>query len=218
MSVPYGEVSYGQTVFGGTLRYESPPGESGLRGGVLVGYSQRALDFRDASRWVYDWFGNRVFERSEGSGELGAYASDLTQREHRLIARGSLGYELTASHSLSLVLAPDFTTRTGVERLRVNPERMDPLTTRRNFLQLVTGLEYAFRDTAERVENRAFVKHYHYHPATDQVEAFDNSVHHRTRSLQRLGVGDALRIQIVEGLIAKASYEYATRQNTCRIT
>jgi len=88
---------------------------------------------------------------------------------------------------------------------------MDPLTTHRSFLQLVTGLEYAFRDAAERVENRAFVKHYHYHPATDQVEVFDNSVHHRTRSLQRLGVGDALRIQIVEGLIAKASYEYATR-------
>jgi vitamin B12 transporter len=212
MSVPFGEADSGQTLIGGTLRYEQPP----LSGApftttALVGYAYRSLDFRDTSRWVYDWFGNRVFERSEGSGETSTLASDRSQWEHRVLARLSATGELGELQRLRLVLAPDFTTRTGTERLRINPDRLDPLTTERDVLQLVAGLEHAFHDLNDVVDNSAFAKYYLYRPSTDQVQVFDNSLRHIEDTTQRAGFGDALRVWMLPWLLAKLSYEYATR-------
>jgi vitamin B12 transporter len=212
MSVPYGEVTTGQTAIGGTLRYELPRTEGtpfSLNG--LLGYSRRSIDFLDASRRVYDWFGNVVFERAENSGEITPFASDLTQWEQRVLGRVGAGYSLAPEHSLELVIAPDFTTRTGEERRRLDPDRIDPLTTRRDLFQLVSGLEYAFRDEDERVENSAFVKHYLYRPSTDQVDVAYNTIRHLERSTQNVGAGDAFRMRALDGVIGKASYEYAMR-------
>jgi vitamin B12 transporter len=212
MTVPYGGVEYGQTAVGGTLRYEQPRAfDSDFSIALLAGYSHRNLDFRDASRWVYDWYGNQIFERAENSGELSTYASDLTQWEDRALARATLGYRLTPAQALQLVVSPDFTTRSGVERLRVNPDRIDPLTTRREIFQLVTGLEHRLVDLDDVVDNSLFVKDYVYHPSTDQVETFDNSIRHIESTTHGWGAGDALRLRLLDELMLKASYEYATR-------
>lgn len=171
----------------------------------------RRLDFRDTSRWVYDWFGNWVFERSEGSGETSTLASDSTQWEHRALARLSATRELSEGQRLRLVLAPDFTTRNGTERLRVNPDRLDPLTTERRVLQLVAGLEHSLQSVEDIIDSSAFAKYYLYRPSTDQVEVFDNSIRHIEDSTHRIGFGDALRVWFLPGLMGKLSYEYATR-------
>jgi vitamin B12 transporter len=212
MSVPYGEATYGQTSIGGTLRYEQPRlGESPFDVSALVGYAYRRIDFEDTSRWVYDWFGNRVFERSEGSGETSPFATDSTQWEHRILARLGTALELSELQRLRLVVAPDLTTRTGTERLRVNPDRIDPLTSERQLLQVVAGLEHSYRDLDDVIENDAFAKYYLYRPATDQVQVFDNSIRHIEDSEHRLGAGDAFRAWLLPWLLGKASYEYATR-------
>jgi vitamin B12 transporter len=212
MTVPYGAADYGQTAFGATLRYDQPRiFDSDFNLAALAGYSRRALEFRDTSRWVYDWFGTPIFERTENAGELNEYASDLTQWDNRLLARGSLSHRLGPEHLLQLVSALDFTTRSGVERLRVNPDRIDPLTTRREILQLVNGLDYRFHDLDDVLDNSVFAKHYYHGPATDQVETFDNSIRRIETSVQHFGAGDALRVRVLEGLLLKASYEYATR-------
>jgi outer membrane cobalamin receptor len=212
MSVPYGEVTHGQTSVGGTLRYELPRSEQDAFAlSALVGYSWRSIDFRDASRWVYDWFGNRVFERAETAGEISAFASDLTQWEQRLLGRVTAHYELAPGHDLELVIAPDRATRTGEERLRLDRDRIDPLTTQRELFQLVSGLEYGQSDAEDRIENNAFLKHYLYRPSSDQVDVAYNTIRHVERLTQSLGGGDALRVRVTPGLIAKASYEYAMR-------
>lgn len=211
MSVPYGEPTNGQTVIGGTLRYEPAPLGATFRTTVLLGYSHRRLDFRDTSRWIYDWFGQRVFERSEGSGETSTFASDRSQWEHRALARLSATHDLSEQQRLRLVLAPDFTSRTGTERLRVNPDRLDPLTTERDVLQLVAGLEHSLHDVDDVIDNSAFAKYYLYRPATDQVEVFDNSIRHIADTTHRAGFGDALRVWLFPGLLGKLSYEYAAR-------
>lgn len=211
MSVPYGEVTYGQSAAGGTLRYRAPLWTHGWRLTALLGYGYRSIDYRDASRWVYDWFGNRVFERAEGSGEVTLFARDLTQWEHRALGRVVSSHLLAPGHTLRLVVAPDFTTRDGSERLRTNPDRIDPLTTVRNILQVTSGVEYLLHDASDRLENSAFAKHYLYRPATDQVRTFDNSIEHIEDSTSRFGAGDAFRIRLLDGWIGKLSYEYATR-------
>ncbi|MEY4578571.1 MAG: hypothetical protein RL701_3274, partial [Pseudomonadota bacterium] len=97
------------------------------------------------------------------------------------------------------------------ERLRLDSSRIDPLTTRRSIVQFVNGFEYAARDSEDRVENDLFAKHYWYQPVSDQVMTSGNSISHISQSTHRFGAGDALRVRVAEGLICKASYEYATR-------
>jgi vitamin B12 transporter len=212
MTAPYGEVTYGQTALGGNLRYDQPRLTStGLGASLMLGYGQRRIEFRDVSPFVYDWFGNRVFERTAGSGELSPFASDVTQREHRVMGRASLLQRLGKGHRLELVATPDFTTRSGAERLRQRAERIDPLTTRRNLGQLVAGLEHTLTDEDDRVENNLFGKYYLYALSTDQVQTFDNSVRRVDDTTHRFGAGDGLRVRLSEAVLAKASYEFATR-------
>jgi vitamin B12 transporter len=86
MSVPYGEVTTGQTAIGGTLRYELARTEGApFSLNALLGYSRRSIDFLDASRRVYDWFGNVVFERAENSGEI-------TRRMLGFLAGGAIAF------------------------------------------------------------------------------------------------------------------------------
>jgi hypothetical protein len=212
MTVPYGEVTYGEQTVGGVLRYETPepPGQR-WRVSAALAHAYRSLDFRDASRWVYDWYGRRIFERDPGAGETSAFARDLTQWEHRTVLRGAARYDVAPGRFLRLVLAPDRTTRTGRERLRVNPARIDPLTTRRELLQSVAGLEHGWSDSADVFENDAFIKGYLYRPVTDQVQTFDNSIERVEDTLWRAGAGDAFRARLTPEIAAKASYEYATR-------
>jgi len=219
MTVPYGAATFGESAAGGTLRFESRESPEATDGepprrwhlSAIAGYAVRQLDFRDASRWVYDWFGNRIFQRDPGSGETSGFARDLSQWEHRGVARGDLTYDLAPGQFVRLVVAPELTRRTGRERLRVNPERIDPLTTRRQVFQAVAGAEHGFTDADDVIENDAFVKAYLYRPSTDQVRTFDNSIERIEDSIVRFGAGDAFRVRLTREVAGKLSYEYATR-------
>ena len=212
MSVPYGEVTYGQATLGAVARYERRRlGGSPLDLEALLGASHRALRFEDRSRWTYDWFGQRVFERAVNTGETSKFASDLTQWENRAFGRATLAYHLAPMHTLRWVTSGDFVVRTGEERLRLQADRIDPLTTRRNLLQLTSGLSYDLRDLSDRVENSLFGKLYLYRPAANQVQVFDNSTRRIENTLTRAGIGDAFRMRLTAGLLAKLSYEYAAR-------
>jgi vitamin B12 transporter len=209
---PYRGVGYGQSALGTSVRYElprSPDRPFGIE--VVLAYNHRQLDFQDRSRWVHNWRGERVSPERGTAGELAAFRSDLSQWEERGTARIGLNWTLSERHVLRIVLAPDIVGRTGRERLRLDPARIDPLTTRRRVFQLVNGLEYLAADVEELIENSLFVKQYFYRQSSDQVLTTRNAVVPFASEEQRVGAGDALRVRLSETLTAKTSYEYATR-------
>lgn len=212
MSAPYGGVNYGQTAVGATVRYDAPLlADDKLAIDTVVGVGQRAIDFEDKSRWSYDWYGRRIRELENGAAETSNFASDLTQWEKRLYARAGFAYRFTPEHSARFVSALDMTHRNGEERLRARADRLDPLTSKRQIMQLTSGLEYALRAWSHRIENSAFGKHYLFQPSSDQVDTFENTVSRLDNATQRFGAGDALRIRMFEEWFAKLSYEYAAR-------
>jgi vitamin B12 transporter len=212
MSVPYGGVNYGQTALGATVRYDAPLlAADKLAIDAVIGFGHRAIDFEDKSRWSYDWFGRRITEHENGAAETSNFASDLTQWEQRLYARAGFAYRFTPEHSARWVSALDITHRKGEERLRARADRLDPLTSKRQIMQLTSGLEYALRAWSNRIENSAFGKHYLFQPLSDQVDTFENAVKRLDNTTHRFGAGDALRVRVVEEWYAKLSYEYAAR-------
>jgi len=207
MTTPYGEVTYGETVLGATARYEQPLTRN-LELEVLANYSHRTIDFVDRSRWIYDWFGRRVRERRV-AGEVDSTPSDQSVWEDGGYGRALVKYAIAPEQSLRLSVTPALTTRTGEERLRSDPNALDPLASRSTLVTVVTGLEYELNLFEERLQNIAFVKDYVY--SASGVTPAAGTLRRRERDDHAIGAGDAIRYRFAPWLYAKASYEYATR-------
>ncbi len=207
MTVPYGEVRYGERVFGATARYDvdlTP--KVGLE--LIANYAHRTVDFVDKSAWVYDWYGRRIRERRV-PGEISSDATDQTVWQNSAFGRALATWKVARQHTLRLALSPVYTTRTGVDRM-ADPMARDPLTAKRNLTTFVSGLEYELNLLGDRLSNILFVKDYLYHAAAEDplpgriFRAKETDSHTQ-------GVGDSLRFRFAPWLYAKASYEFATR-------
>lgn len=215
MALPYGEVESSERVQGATLRYEAPfDVVDGLSLNVLGAYARRSIGFRDASRWVYDWFGRRILERIE-PGEIDA-AEDTAYVEHRMLGRLGVGYVPAADHELRLVSTVQSTSRSGDNALFQSDLFIDPAQAEQGLLTLVGGLEYELDAWADRLENVAFVKHYYYALSAEQGLDFgrapiDQGFGLLERDSGFVGVGDALRLRLAPWAQAKVSYERAVR-------
>ena len=208
MTVPYGEVTYGETGTGGSARYVQDLGPS-VRLDAVAGYAYRRIEFRDVGEWVYDWHGERIRERAQ-AGEIESRPHHQLHWQHGALARIGLVWDVAAQHRLRFAAAPTATTRTGDERRQTDPSARDPLTAQRDLLTLVTGAEYELSALDRRLENVAFAKDYVYAARTEEPVP-GGSFRRRDRDVHRLGVGDAVRYRVADWLDIKASYEWATR-------
>lgn len=207
MTIPYGEVRYGEAVYGSTLRYAAELARS-WRLELIVAYAHRDLAFTDTSEWVYDWHGERA-RRRPMPGEI-EDASDQRQWQHDGFGRATLTWRLAPEQTLRLSLSPSYARRSGDERIQADPDARDPLNAKRKLFTLVSGLEHELTLPDRRLSNTAFVKGYVYRSATEEIEP-GGLLRARDTGRRRLGFGDALRVQLLPWLSAKASYEYATR-------
>ncbi|WP_394828068.1 TonB-dependent siderophore myxochelin receptor MxcH [Pendulispora albinea] len=210
MTVPYGEVEYGESVYGAVARYEQPL-TSRLELKVLASYSRRTIDFVDKSDWSYDWYGRKVSgpgtPRTGTPGEIQEDAAyDQTQREGAGLARAALEWTVAPSHVLRMAVAPTWTARTGQERIPSNGSAPNPVNTDRGLFTLVSGVEYEANLLGERLQNIAFVKDYVFRVSSSGAGSVAVS-----RDAHSLGAGDAVRFRVSKPLYVKLSYEYATR-------
>jgi hypothetical protein len=208
MTVPYGEVSYGESVYGATGCYEVDLG-AGFDLELIANYSRRTVDFVDKGLWVYDWYGYRIRERRVG-GEIESDPTHQSVWQHSGFGRATLAWRITTEHQLRFSTSPVLTMRTGDERIQADPAARDPLTAERDLLTLVSGLEHELNLWEEVLSNIAFVKDYIYRAASEEVLP-GGIFRERDQNTHRVGVGDALRIRVLPWLYAKASYEFATR-------
>lgn len=208
MTVPYGEVTYGEMSSGTSLRYEQPFGH-GVSLSAIAGYAYTRGTFLDVATCVYDWFGRCVRDRTT-PGETDTRPHDQVYWDHSGFGRVNLSWRIHPAHAVRLSLAPTYLTRTGDERRQSDPDARDPLTAERNLLTLVNGLEYELDLFGDRLENILFVKEYVQILHSEEPRPGD-VFRRRDRATHRFGVGDGLRFRFTPWLYAKASYEWATR-------
>jgi vitamin B12 transporter len=222
--VPYGEVNYSESVTGATLLYQQPITRQ-LEIEAVANYGYRVIDFVDKSDWVYDWFGKKVRMRRM-PGEIDADATDQTNWQHGLYGRVLLRYRPHPQHSLRLSISPTYANRTGMERIKSNPNERDPLSAKRALATLISGFEWELNalplasapaDLTERqvdrdyaLQNTVLVKDYIYTSDTEEVIP-GNVLRARNTNSHTFGVGDSVRLRVNEWLLVKASYELTTR-------
>lgn len=220
MTVPYGEVSYGDRRAGVQLQYEQSLTDAVSLQGVAV-VAHHGYDFADESEWVYDWFGNQVRERAV-AGEIEAKPRNQVLWVNAAFGRGLLSWTPNPRHTLEVTTSPTYSTQTGDEQRQLDPEARDPLTAVANMLRLVSGIGHEwhalpYRDERDAkygedfaLENVISVKHYYY--STDAEQPLPGNVYRR-KDVERStwGVNEGVRYGLTRWLFAKGSYEYATR-------
>lgn len=210
MTTPYGAVTYGEGLYGATLRYAQPEALwHDLDLELLASGSRRVIDFQDTSSAVYDWDGRVVGERRR-PGEIDGRARDQTIWQDSLLGRIHVTWHAGPQRAVRLNVSPTFVTSAGVERAKLAPDEADPLAARRDLVKLVGGLELDASFLEDRLQNVAFVKGYLLHAASDQVLAGNALVPVAVDAL-RAGAGDGVRFHLTDWLYAKVSYEAATR-------
>jgi vitamin B12 transporter len=207
MTVPYGEAHYWEVARGATLRYEVPRiAGSKFGANAIAAISRRAIDFKDLSPSVYDWFGRRIRERVR-PGELGE-PSDERLWYKTALSRLQLAYNRSPNSTLRLATAPTFVTGTGRDARVVSGR--DPLSAKRRYFSLTSGLEYQSDTLSRRLEAVGFLKSYLYRVASE--EALPGGIFRDLRqNSHAFGFGEQIRFRFTSWLWTKWSYERATR-------
>lgn len=207
MAIPYGEAAYAGDSRGVALDVVLARGP--WRGRLVLGGARTHTDLRDVGTGVYDWHGQIVRERAR-PGEIGTRPVDQRIHETSVFARATLERALGEAHTLRLAIAPTITDRRGTDFLDTNPDGRDSIEARRELAQLVTGIEHEVSARGGRLENIAFAKLYRSAMDAELEQANFQFVPVSERR-SRFGVGDSLRYKLTDQLVAKASYEWATR-------
>jgi outer membrane receptor protein involved in Fe transport len=208
MTVPYGEVTYGELSAGASARYEHYLGR-GVSLDALGGYTTTRGRFLDVAECVYDWYGHCGRHR-EPPGETDSKPHDSVYWDRSGFARLNLEWRPQHQHALRLAVAPTYLDRTGDERRQSDPAARDPLSAQRNLLTLVNGLEYQGDVLEDRLEGILFFKEY-LQKVRSEEQRPGNVYRRRDRDTHRFGWGGGTRYRFTPWLYAKASYELATR-------
>lgn len=212
MTVPYGEATTGGWEAGATARFEGTGWwHEQSRVEAVASYSRRVRELLDVTRYAYDWYGERIRERGT-LGEIGlARGSDGVDSiivEDNVFARLGVDLPIGEVQALRLSITPAYTTRSGENRT-IEAGR-DPLAAARSIVRIVSGVEYEIDLLDDTVEVIAIGKHYHYIGRNEELLP-NGYFADRSRDFDRFGGGGMARWQISEWLMAKLSYEYATR-------
>ncbi|MEM9694156.1 MAG: TonB family protein, partial [Myxococcota bacterium] len=207
MTIPYGEAAFANSTAGGNLRYKFSARDD-FRFEMLAAYAFLETTFLDVATCIYDWFGLCIRERPVG-GETDSQPRASLLYDHTIYTRLYGSYRPVDELELELSSVPSFLTRTGDER-RIDPGQRDPLTAQRDLLSIISGLSGTVRLLEDKLENVFFGKLYL--QELDSEEPLPGGTFRRSdRSTRRLGVGNAFRYRFIDELMAKLSYEYATR-------
>jgi vitamin B12 transporter len=207
MSIAYGGLRYGERTGGTSLRYEHRFAHA-ITVNAVAGYTHQLGHYVDKSDCVWNWLGECTQKRMF-PGEIDAKRHDQVNYDHTAYGRFELGTRPAEAQALRFSLAPTFFKRTGDERIDDPSKKIDELHSRRIAFSLVGGVEYEVDLFDDRLENIVFGKFYM--QQIDAEEVRPGGLVSRDRNTYRGGAGDALRLRVTEWLMAKASYEYATR-------
>ncbi|MEZ4323389.1 MAG: TonB-dependent receptor [Myxococcota bacterium] len=206
MTVPYGAAAYTTDTAGVLARYEQPVAPE-WRVDAYAGFTWRDTHLTDLGSCVVDWFGRCVRERLV-AGEITTPGTDRRVGDETAHGRLRVAWRPSDAHAVELAITPLGFSRSGEDLLNDGTTR-DPLTARRDLVQVVSGAEHVL--TVGPLENRGFVKHYaQWLRSEEPIPGGDLGIP-VDRSTQRLGAGDGLRIAVADRVWLKASYEWATR-------
>ncbi|TQD35388.1 TonB-dependent receptor [Haloflavibacter putidus] len=212
MSIVYGEVTSEEDNYGALLRYRKNLSEK-LKLKTAAGYTQRKITFIDTSKYIYNWYGEKVRNNNgdiikSTPGEVGN-ATNLLTKDDNLYGRFNLNYQLAPQHNLHFSSAPTYISRTIKERWLAEGQSQKTPDKEQSIFSWVNGLEYIWQSSNKKIENILFAKDYLY--SVEATEKTSGLPINRDQNTHNFGFGNSFRFKINSQWLLKASYEWATR-------
>ncbi|MEL6547500.1 MAG: TonB-dependent receptor plug domain-containing protein, partial [Myxococcota bacterium] len=204
MGVPYSDVSTDIAVAGVTLRYGIDSRDD-FDFDFLLNVSRERRELLDVSNCISDW--TECSSTRLQFGEIQAELTDSFIDTDRVFARATAEWSIDWDHTIRLSVTPDLTLRDGDNRLN---DGRDVLESDRRVLSTVGGVEWEGEFYDSRLSTIAFAKGY-VQSAQSQEPGLSQTVETRRASTSQGGIGASARWTVVDSLIEKASYEWATR-------
>jgi len=212
MTVAFGETESQTSRAGLLLIYRNSFGDDWSLA-TQTGYNQLDTRFTDLASCVYNWL-NECVNTRKYPGELTDYVSrngaDQRANQDHTFNRSVLSYRASDWLTLSVSLAPTFVQQSGKDVRITNPEQRDSLRDEHSLFTLVNGVEGRSDLFDNALQTIIFAKQYFQSVKTVESKP-DAENRDDARSAHHVGAGALVRYQIASWLLAKASYEWATR-------
>ncbi len=208
MRQPYGQALNLATTFNMALQYEKYEIADKLDINLYLGYNRIQTGFIDTTRSIYDWRGEIIGQKTYG-GEITTSQNDLSLSGDNLNGRINLNYRFNSKSRLIFNTVSSYFTRSGEDQVAAAYYGEDYFQNPVYINKLVSGLgfEQVFLDG--KVTSHSAIKGYHYGSEGFIIENGESSTTKQIR-LQP-GVSQSFKWVVSDFLLAKASYEYATR-------
>ena len=204
---PFGEVTDQLDVAGANLRFKYNF-SSKLAMRFNGGYNYRESEFFDVSNNFYSWFGEILGQRN-GQGEVqpGAPAHQFLWT-NSLFENLGLDYRFNGRHRISTQTFGNHVFQAGEDEFGStflpfgNESRLD---------NRISSIEYTHGADGDKLNFQLFGKHYFIKYESEERRTSTEGTVTESNDKSNLGYGTALRYDFKNGLIAKLSYEWATR-------
>ncbi|MDY5813329.1 MAG: TonB-dependent receptor, partial [Bacteroides sp.] len=175
-----------------------------------LGYIYTNYHFTDTASHRTHWDGTHYPAASEFGGEIGKWASMLTNDKHQLQHKLNLNYLVNEKHSVNFnsLLKYAHANPKDVMKDKVIGYRTEFPS---NMLSWVAGLNYDYRSSNDKFLNSVNIKYYYYSMKTRMASILTNSAEDIDTHKNDFGISNALRYRITPNLMAKASLGYDVR-------
>ncbi len=207
MAQPYGEVTYDENTLGFSASYEKRALLQNLGAKWYVGTNLTNGHFKDTSLNAYTWDGE-IFDTRPSGGEVSSSGNSLQLTSKNAISRLNLKYDAWERGQFTLNVFTSWFHRVGEDPIAAEFYGEDYFTNPTKLFKNAIGLAYQ-HTFKEKITSYTAIKHFILEAdgyAIENLNFLPNK-----QSLSNIGVSQSFKYQMSSKMLAKVSYEYATR-------
>lgn len=207
MAQPYGETTYQESTLGFSVEYQKRNIAPQIDLKWYGGFNNTVGHFVDTTLNVYTWDGE-VYRRRTDGGEISTSRNLLELDARNAVSRLNVNYKPWNKGQFTFNLFSSWFRRTGEDPIAAEFYGQDYFANPTELVKNAMGLAYE-HTFGEGLQTYTAIKHFAYSAdgyAIQNLEFQPNS-----QTVSNLGYAQSFRYRLSDKLLAKASYEYATR-------
>lgn len=205
MSIVYGEATVERETYGFNLRYKHNLTDT-ISVSATAGAAELDTYFVDLANSSYLWTGEEVPSNGLDQGEIGD-ACDCDVLRNSEYTTLHLDWKLAEGHTLGFAASPRWYRETSKNDFLTDIE----IDAKRKMSSLVLGANYTLDYFDDKLQNQLFIKQYSQERESIQLNDRNELTGPLEAEIDRQGWGNQLRYKFNDSLLAKFSYEQATR-------
>ncbi len=206
MAQPYGKVTYNESTWGSSIDYEKEQILPKTSLQWYIGMNRTTGNFTDTTLNAYTWDGE-IYRRRTDGGEISASRNLLELNSKNAVSRLNIHYDPWKNGRITLNVFSSWFRRTGQDAFAADFYGEDYYTNPTKLVKNAIGI--AYEHSIGNLISYTSLKHFAYAADGYTIQNLEYQPHQQ--SVSNIGYAQSFRYNFSDKILAKASYEYATR-------